>query len=540
MLASLSIQRRLLILTLAPLAALLLVMALALDIASRLNRHFEELFVDRMQPISQIKTMADAYAVDMVDALHKYRAGLIADEQLRQTFATSRQETGKALSSYAATRLTSDERQRLQRIRALLQEADGLAAGYLRQLGEPLRAQDAGSFNRQLYRVFDPLSSELDSLVQLQLDEGRKLSESTHGDYLQTRNLFVAVGLLALLLVLAASWIIALSIIRPLRRLCSLIGEVRRNSDLTLRAPVEGRDELATTAQELNALLEHFHGLIRHLGDTASQLAAASEQMSTISIQVSDATAQQGQQAALVATAVHEMSAAIQEVAGSAQNTSGNAGDARREAHLGSGLVQSNVQAIEQLSARVQQGAGVIDRLHAKSEEIGSVLTVIQNIAGQTNLLALNAAIEAARAGEAGRGFAVVADEVRSLASNTQQATESIHSMIAALQEGARQAVDAMRQSCTQADESVGHARRSGEVLQHIAAAVDCIADGSVQISTATEEQTAVAGDISLNITNLNDSIQEVVSAAQQNSAASRELAQLASGLQQQAVRFRT
>src|SRR5690606_35325164 len=210
MLASLSIQRRLLILTLAPLAALLLVMALALDIASRLNRHFEELFVDRTQPISQIKTMADAYAVDMVDALHKYRAGLIADEQLRQTFATSRQETGKALSSYAATRLTSDERQRLQRIRALLQEADGLAASYLRQLGEPLRAQEAGSFNRQLYAIFDPLSSELDGLVQLQLDEGRRLSESTHSDYLQTRNLFVAVGLLALLLVLAASWTVAL------------------------------------------------------------------------------------------------------------------------------------------------------------------------------------------------------------------------------------------------------------------------------------------------------------------------------------------
>jgi methyl-accepting chemotaxis protein len=540
MLASISIQRRLLILTLAPLAALVVVMALALDIAGRLNRHFEELFIDRMQPISQIKSVADAYAVDMFDALHKYRAGLIVEEQLRQTFTTSRQEADKALDTYSATRLTAEERQHLERIRALLQEADGLATGYLRQLGEPLREQEASSFNRQLYAVFDPLGSELDSLVQLQLDEGRKLSESTHSEYLLTRNLFIAVGLIALLLVLACSWTIALSIIRPLGRLCGLIGEVRHNCDLTLRVPVEGRDELAITAQALNALLEHFHSLIRHLGDTASQLAASAEQMSTISVQVSGATAQQGQQAALVATAVHEMSAAIQEVAGSAQNTSGNAAEARREAHLGSSLVQSNVQAIEQLSARVQQGAGVIDRLHAKSEEIGSVLTVIQNIAEQTNLLALNAAIEAARAGEAGRGFAVVADEVRSLASNTQQATESIHSMIAALQEGARQAVEAMRQSCAQADESVGHARRSGEVLQHIAAAVDCIADGSVQISTATEEQTAVACDISLNITGLNDSIQEVVSAAQQNSVASRELAQLANGLQQQAIRFRT
>lgn len=540
MLSNLSIRRRLLILTLLPLGALLVVIVLGLDFASRLNRHFEELFVDRMQPISQIKTVADAYAVDMVDALHQYRAGLIDDEQLRQTFATSRQTAGKALETYAATRLTAEERQRLERLHGLLRDADALAASYLRQLGEPLRALDAGSFNRQLYGVFDPLGGELDSLVRLQLDEGRVLSELTHAEYLHTRSLFITVGLVALALVFAASRVIARSIIRPLQQLCGLIGEIRHNSDLTLRAPVGGRDELALTAQQLNALLDHFHGLIRHLGDTACQLAAASEQMSTISVQVSDATTQQGQQAALVATAVHEMSAAIQEVAGSALNTSGNAGDAQREARLGSSLVQANVQAIEQLSERVQLGASVIDRLHAKSDEIGSVLTVIQNIAGQTNLLALNAAIEAARAGEAGRGFAVVADEVRSLASHTQQATESIHGMIEALQEGARQAVDAMRQSCIQADESVGHARRSGEVLQHIAAAVDCIADGNVQISAATEQQTAVANEISLNITSLNDCIQEVVSAAQQNSGASRELALLASGLQQQAVRFRT
>jgi methyl-accepting chemotaxis protein len=168
------------------------------------------------------------------------------------------------------------------------------------------------------------------------------------------------------------------------------------------------------------------------------------------------------------------------------------------------------------------------------------VLAVIQNIAEQTNLLALNAAIEAARAGAAGRGFAVVADEVRSLASSTQKATELIRNMIDALQDGARQAVGAMQRSREQAGESVDHARRSGEVLLHIASAVDGIADGNVQISTATEEQTAVANEISQNITSLNDSIQEVVSGAHQSSAASRELAQLASGLQQQVERFRT
>jgi len=540
MLANLSIRLRLLILSLVPLSLLLIVMLLAVSNANRLNRNFEELYVDRMQPISQIKTIADAYAVNMVDTLHKYRAGLLDEGQVRHAFNESRQEAGKALKAYGATRLTSDERQRFERITAYLQQADHLTDGFLRQLDGSLRTQDANQFNSQLYATFDPLSAELDGLVQLQLDEGSKLSLLSQHDYRRTSNIFLVVSLLALVLILITSWLIALSIIRPLRGICRVIGEVQNSSDLTLRAPSDGRDELAATAQAFNALLEHFHGVIRHLGETASQLTTASQEMSAISIQVSEVTTQQGQQTVMVATAVHQMSAAIQEVAGSALDASRSAGDARGDAHRGSALVQANVQSIEQLSALVQQSASVIDQLHAKSDEIGSVLAVIQNIAEQTNLLALNAAIEAARAGEAGRGFAVVADEVRSLASNTQKATESIRAMIDALQNGARQAVDAMRHSRGQAGESVEHARRSGEVLQHIANAVDSIADGNAQISTATEEQTAVANEISQNITSLNDSIQEVVGAAQQSSTASRTLAQLASGLQQQVARFRT
>ena len=201
--------------------------------------------------------------------------------------------------------------------------------------------------------------------------------------------------------------------------------------------------------------------------------------------------------------------------------------------------MEANLGAIERLSQAVQESAGVIDRLHSQSDEIGSVLGVIQSIAEQTNLLALNAAIEAARAGEAGRGFAVVADEVRSLASNTQKATESIRGMIDSLQSGARQAVGVMQESRERAGDSVRHSRESGEALRHIANAIDRIADGNAQISTATEEQTAVAHEISQNITQLNDSIQSVVENAEQSAAASLELARLAVEQQQQLAGFR-
>jgi methyl-accepting chemotaxis protein len=539
MLNQLSVRSRLLLLALLPLAVLLGVMLLAASNAGRLNQSFEALFVDRMQPISQLKEVSDGYAVNMVDALHKYRAGLLDEAALRQSVDAARQRAEQAWRTYTSTRLTTEESGRVERTRPLMARADLLVSELLGTAGDSLRGESAESFNRRLYTTFDPLSAELDGLVRLQLSEGDKLHREEGEAYSSMKSSFIVIGLVALGLVLVFGLLVSRSIIRPLEALCAVIGQVQSSSDLTLRAADQGDHELARTARAFNAMLEHFQQLIRHLSDSSIQLAAASEEMSAISAQVSDVASNQGQQTTMVATAVHQMSVAIQEVAQNALGMSHIANDARREAQQGTSLVQANLDSIQRLSQSVQQGAEVINRLHSQSDEIGSVLGVIQSIAEQTNLLALNAAIEAARAGEAGRGFAVVADEVRSLASNTQKATESIRKMIDALQDGARQAVGAMQQSSERAAASVSHARESGEVLLHIANAIDGIADGNVQISTATEQQTAVANEISQNITQLNDSIQEVVSGAQQSAIASRDLAQLASGQQGQVQRFR-
>ena len=399
----------------------------------------------------------------------------------------------------------------------------------------------AQSFNQRLYGVMDPLGDELAVLIKLQLDEGAVLDGHSTAEYAAMKTSFISIAAVAVLLVLVFGWLIGQSIINPLHAMSSVISEVQRNSDLTLRVPVQGTDELSVTGQAFNAMLEHLQGVIRHLADAPIQLSAASEEMSAISSEVSQTAAGQGQQTSMVATAVHQMSAAVQEVARNAMDTAQTASAASHEARQGSGLVAAaNLAAIEGLSQSVNEAGLVIDRLHKQSDEIGSVLSTIQSIAEQTNLLALNAAIEAARAGEAGRGFAVVADEVRSLASNTQKATESIRNMIDALQSGARQAVAAMQVSSDQAGKSVSHARESGEVLAHIVGAIEGIADGNAQISTATEEQTAVANEISQNVISLNDSISEVVNGAEQSSIASRDLARLASALQQQVARFKS
>jgi len=540
MLAQLTVRARLLLLAVVPLLVLIVVIGMALSNASKLNQSFDELFVDRMQPISQLKVVSDAYAVAMVDALHKYRAGVFDEAQLRKAFSDARSRGDKAWAEYIATRLTVDESSRVERAKPHLLRVQQLADQYLVQLDNgQLLAAEAGPFNRTLYDTFDPLGGELEGLISLQLNEGERLNVATTAQYQAIRSTFIVIGGVALLLVLVAALMISLSIIRPLASLRNLISKVQQSSDLTLRADVSGRDEVSDTARAFNTMLEHQQALIRHLADTAIQLAAASEEMSAISAQVSQAATAQGDQTSMVATAVHQMSVAVQEVAGNAQATASNAADANKEARQGSELVQSNLTAIQGLSTSVEKAGEVIDTLHTQSDEISKVLGVIQSIAEQTNLLALNAAIEAARAGEAGRGFAVVADEVRSLASNTQKATESIRGMIDALQGGARSAVSAMQLSREQAQNSVSHAREAGEVLNHIAHAIEGIADGNVQISAATEEQTAVANEISQNISSLNDSIGEVVNGAEQSSIASRDLAQLASGLQQQIQRFR-
>ena len=540
MLAQLTVRARLLLLAVVPLLVLIVVIGMALSNASKLNQSFDELFVDRMQPISQLKVVSDAYAVAMVDALHKYRAGVFDEAQLRKAFSDARSRGDKAWAEYIATRLTVDESSRVERAKPHLLRVQQLADQYLMQLDNgQLLAAEAGPFNRTLYDTFDPLGGELEGLISLQLNEGERLNVETTAQYQAIRSTFIVIGGVALLLVLVAALMISLSIIRPLASLRNLISKVQQSSDLTLRADVSGRDEVSDTARAFNTMLEHQQALIRHLADTAIQLAAASEEMSAISAQVSQAATAQGDQTSMVATAVHQMSVAVQEVAGNAQATASNAADANKEARQGSELVQSNLTAIQGLSTSVEKAGEVIDTLHTQSDEISKVLGVIQSIAEQTNLLALNAAIEAARAGEAGRGFAVVADEVRSLASNTQKATESIRGMIDALQGGARSAVSAMQLSREQAQNSVSHAREAGEVLNHIAHAIEGIADGNVQISAATEEQTAVANEISQNISSLNDSIGEVVNGAEQSSIASRDLAQLASGLQQQIQRFR-
>jgi len=335
-------------------------------------------------------------------------------------------------------------------------------------------------------------------------------------------------------------WFIARGIVGPLNdSIARVNGIALGEGDLTQRLPVQGQDEMAQLATAFNAFVERMQDLVRQVGAATEQLAAASNQLSITSGETSQQVLSQQSETDQVATAMNEMTATVQEVARNANEAARSAQQTDEEASAGREVVRQTIASIQSLAAGVEDGAAVIERLSADSAEIGQVLDVIRSIADQTNLLALNAAIEAARAGEQGRGFAVVADEVRTLASRTQSSTEEIQKMIERLQGNAGNAVAAMEKGRVQGRESVAQASRAGDSLEAITGAVASINDMNAQIASAAEEQSAVAEEINRNVINISQAVDQTARGSQQISSASETLARLAADLQGQLSRFK-
>ncbi|EHQ53103.1 methyl-accepting chemotaxis sensory transducer [Ectothiorhodospira sp. PHS-1] len=325
----------------------------------------------------------------------------------------------------------------------------------------------------------------------------------------------------------------ARSIVNPIRYVGATLRDIADGEgDLTRRLKVTGRNELADLALAFNAFAERIHELVRQVSVATSQLASASEQLSTTSEETREQVRHQHSETDQVATAMNEMTATVQEVARNASEAAQAAQETQHETHAGSQVVKQTITSIEALAGEVENAAEVIGRLSTDSEEIGKVLDVIRGIAEQTNLLALNAAIEAARAGEQGRGFAVVADEVRTLASRTQSSTKEIQAMIERLQSGTSGAVKVMEQGRGKARESVSQAARAGQSLETINQAIAGINDMNAQIASAAEEQSAVAEEINRNVSNISHSVDQTSRGAAQIASASDELARLAADLQ--------
>ncbi len=308
-----------------------------------------------------------------------------------------------------------------------------------------------------------------------------------------------------------------------LRHLGQMMDDVAAG-DMTVTFVARSRDELGELGQVFNGTVAKIHDLIERVGHTVSQVERQAGQVEVVSDSSNQAVRGQRTQIEQVATAMNQMSSTAQEVARNAAAAVGSAQRVNEETVNGRGLVHSQQSSIACLATEIDQSVRAIHQLASDSQAISRVLDVIKSIAEQTNLLALNAAIEAARAGEQGRGFAVVADEVRTLARRTQQSTEEIEQMISRLHQGVEAAVTAMGSSHEMANGTVGQSEKVQQALDNILGAVGLIVDQNQQIAAAVEQQTAVAHDIDQNIVEINRAGEHAADGAQQTAAASRQL----------------
>lgn len=388
--------------------------------------------------------------------------------------------------------------------------------------------------------VLAKIKRNLNKLV----DKQRHLIESESQSLLSfvsgTKVFVYTMLVVGLALGFALAWAVSFMITCPLSNAVNAMKDISEGEgDLTLRLNVSGTDEIGQLAESFNGFISKMQELIREVTSSTSQLSAAAEEMSMITDETRTGVQRQQSETALVATAVNEMSSTVHEVANSAETAASAASQADSQSEQGKQVVSSTVSSIRTLASEVETAATVISLLEKDSESIGSVLEVIRGIAEQTNLLALNAAIEAARAGEQGRGFAVVADEVRSLASRTQESTQEIQEMIERLQKGSRDAVKAMQSGQDQAQQTVEQALQAETSLGEISTAVAQINEMNAHIAEASRQQGEVVEEINKNIVNITQVADASANGADQLSTASQEMANLAVNLESQVSHFK-
>ncbi len=377
---------------------------------------------------------------------------------------------------------------------------------------------------------------ETEQSLQLMSDDAEKAVDNA---VQLTQSIALTLFVLVLISVLCLVMLTSRSIVQPITNVCRTIGLIRTENDFRQRVEVDGNDEMTTLANDFNHMLSDFQDLVRSVNQALEMMDVATAELAKSTADTSRGVGQQQLESDMVATAVTEMGATIDEIANNTENTANKAEATNRNASHGMKEVEQTVARISSLSNDLQQAALVMGELEKDSTTIGSVLDVIRGIAEQTNLLALNAAIEAARAGEQGRGFAVVADEVRSLAQRTAESTRQIEQIITGLQSRTKTIVQSMESCREQGKSSVEQAGVASKLLSAITLDVSTIMDMTTQIATAIEEQSHVAAEVNKNVVRIRDISLESLVIAQHNAQISEEVAAQAARLHQTVDRFK-
>ncbi|MDD2900298.1 MAG: methyl-accepting chemotaxis protein [Desulfuromonadaceae bacterium] len=405
--------------------------------------------------------------------------------------------------------------------------------------GNAVLIDDAVEFaGKTVAPLYSRPSQVIADLVTDNVRDGEDIYQHGRESFLKTRLVLLIAISLVVIMALFVGTLIANSISRPLQSVFATLKEVA-DGNLTSRSAITSKDEMGMLAHEVNSTAEKLSTVISMVASNSEQVASAAAELHSTAGEMAVGAEEMAAQAGTVATASEEMSATSGDIAQHCHNAASEALHASHTAQTGATVVENTVLVMERISTRVKNTAKTVESLGARSDQIGEIVGTIEDIADQTNLLALNAAIEAARAGEQGRGFAVVADEVRALAERTTRATKEISAMIKAIQYETKSAVGAMEEGVQEVENGTAEAAKSGTALQEILEQINSVNMQVSQIATAAEEQTATTSEISSNIQQINEVVQHTAHGAHESVAAANQLSLLAEELQQLVGQFR-
>ena len=458
-------------------------------------------------------------------------------ETSRGIISAQRQELLQRLNDYAAL-LSSDQE------RSMLDSLKTTVAKYLSLVDQIIVHIDAGHdsqaydhLNVEMNALGSLLDKTLESMISLNQQGADAAATAATSLYQRAQWIVSTIIVIALIATLLLAWALTRSITTPINQALNVARRIA-SGDLTGKIASDGKDEAAQLLDALADMQGNLRSTIHGISESAQQLASAAEEMSSVMEQSTRSLQQQNDQIEMAATAVTQMSTAVDEVAANAVSSAEASQASNEDSKHGHVQVSETITSIQGLVSEVISASEQAQGLADQAQDISKVLEVIRGIAGQTNLLALNAAIEAARAGEAGRGFAVVADEVRSLAQRTQNSTEEIELMITNIQQGTGTTVGALQSSAEHANQTLRRANSAGNALEKITASISQINERNLVIASAAEQQALVAREVDHNLVNIRDLSTQTAAGATQTSAASHELSRLAVDLNGLVTRF--